>query len=81
MSRLFKEIENKSKTFEGVSESRLLILRPLGPQGPRIGLEIQNAEQYKKLDEEMGKLSGADRKTVLGIQQAANEAGVPIVDK
>ena len=59
---------------------QLIILRPHGPQGGGVGLQVNDIEDYKKLDEEMGKLDPKVRKTFEGIKEAAEKAGVDIVD-
>jgi len=61
-------------------ESRLLILRPLGAQGPRVGLQITSREDMEKLDQAFGSLSLAEKKTAEGARRAAREAGIGIVD-
>ena len=55
-------------------EQRLLIIEPLGPQGPRIGVELSSKEDYQRLDEEMGKLDVGKRKTPEGIAEAIKNA-------
>lgn len=61
-------------------EARLLVMRPLGSQGPKVGIELSCREDFVRFDEEMGKLSENERKTQKGIKQAAREAKLPIVD-
>lgn len=54
--------------------ARLLIIEPLGPQGPRIGVELTSKKDYQRFDEEMGKLDGGRRKTPEGIAEAIKNA-------
>jgi hypothetical protein len=62
------------------TEKKLLIIRPQGAQGPRIGLAIGSQEDMKRLDEEMGKLNSSQRQKVNNIKGAAVKADIPIVD-
>lgn len=58
----------------------LLIMRPLGPQGPKIGIGLSCRDDYVMFDRELGRLSEAERKTREGILQAVKNAYLPIVD-
>jgi hypothetical protein len=60
--------------------SRELILRPLGPQGPKVGIQISEAGDMMALDFAMGELTPQERKTVKGILTAAQRAGLDVVD-
>lgn len=62
------------------SQERVLHLRPLGSQGPKISVGLKGEKDYRKLDEEMGKLTETERKTFEGIRMAAKNAGLPLVD-
>ena len=57
-----------------------IILRPLGPQGPLVGIEINNVGDYIALDLAMGQLTAAERKTIKGIFKAVSWAGLNIID-
>lgn len=58
----------------------LLIMRPLGPGGPKIGIRLSCRDDYVMLDRELGRLSEAERKTGEGILKAAKNTHLPIVD-
>lgn len=57
-----------------------IIFRPLGPQGPKVGIELNESGDYIALDMAMGELTPAERKTVKGIISAARRAGLNVVD-
>ncbi|MCJ7805151.1 hypothetical protein MUP46_00720 [Patescibacteria group bacterium] len=57
-----------------------LYLRPLGPQGPLIGIKITEIGDIIALDTAMGELMLEERKTVNGILRATERAGLEIVD-
>jgi len=59
---------------------RELILRPLGPQGPKVGIKISEAGDMIALDLAMGELTPEERKTVKGILSAAQRAGLDVID-
>jgi len=61
-------------------ESREMILRPLGPQGPIVGIEISEVGDVMALDFAMGQLPETERRTVRGIFKAARMAGLNVVD-
>jgi hypothetical protein len=61
-------------------DARMMIVRPLGPQGPKVGLKINGAEDLQKLDSEMEKLSAEERRTAIGIKRAARQADIRLVD-
>lgn len=61
-------------------DPKLIIARPLGPQGPKIGLQITGEDDLRRLDGELGKLSPKERHTASGIKRAANLAEISIVD-
>lgn len=75
----FEQTVSKSKKSKN-EEPRLMITRPLGPQGPKVGLQISGEEDLRRLDEELGKLSSEQRQSVPGIISAANQAEIPVVD-
>ncbi|KUK83626.1 MAG: hypothetical protein XD98_0291 [Microgenomates bacterium 39_6] len=62
------------------AERKLLIIRPQGVQGSRVGLSIGGQEDIKRLDEEMGKLSLEERQQINNIKGVAVKAKIPIVD-
>ena len=62
------------------TEGKLLIIRPQGAQGPRVGLSIGSRDDMERLDEEMGKLNSSQRQKVNNIKGAAVKADIPIVD-
>lgn len=61
------------------TEQRLIILEPEGPQGPKLGLEINDQEQYKALDEAVGTLDPNERHDLSAIAKVAKQVGVRIV--
>jgi len=61
-------------------EPRELILRPLGPQGPIVGIEISEVGDVIALDQAMGQLPETERRTIRGIFKATQMAGLNIVD-
>lgn len=66
---------------ERVSQgSREMILRPLGPQGPMIGVEITQVGDVMALDYAMGELPEEERRTVPGIFKAVRRAGLNVID-
>lgn len=82
----FWATQNKSHAIYGraipptLVKHELLIMRPLGPQGPKIGIDLSCRDDYVMFDREMGRLSEAERKTREGILQAAKNAHSVIVD-
>ena len=60
--------------------SQEIILRPLGPQGPKVGIEVHEVGDVIALDMAMGELSEKERKTVIGILRAAKMAGLNVID-
>lgn len=59
---------------------QLCILRPLGMQGPKIGVKISSAEDFRRLDENVGQLKEEERRTFEGIVKAVKKTGLDIVD-
>ena len=57
-----------------------IIFRPLGPQGPMVGIEIHEVGDIIALDMAMGELSPGERKTIKGIISAAHMAGLNVID-
>lgn len=57
-----------------------LILHPLGIQGPKVGIELNELGDFIALDLAMSQLTEGERKTVLGIFKAARVAGLNIID-
>ena len=62
-----------------IESDKLMILRPLGPQGPKIGVGISSSEEAKRLDEEVGKLPKEQRSTVEGLTEAIKNADLSII--
>lgn len=60
-------------------ESRIMIFEPQGPQGPKIGIEINEVGDIIALDTAMGELSQDQRKAIEGIKEAAQMAGLQVV--
>lgn len=58
----------------------LLILRPLGPQGPKIGVKIEEVGDYIALDVALGQLNPGERNTVKGQRRAISIAGLKEVE-
>lgn len=61
-------------------EPKLIIIEPEGPQGPKVAFEVINKKQFRKLDEQVGKLSEKERKTADGLRRAGRTAGLHIVE-
>lgn len=59
---------------------RLLILEPEGPQGAKLGLEINSQEQYKALDEAFGKLEPSERHNLDTVARVAKQVGITVVE-
>lgn len=59
---------------------REIIIRPLGPQGPKVGIEISEVGDVIALDLAMGQLSEEERRTISGIFKAASMAGLNVID-
>jgi len=57
-----------------------IIFRPLGPQGPKVGIEIKEVGDIIALDLAMGELTPGERKTIKGIISAARKAGLNVID-
>lgn len=62
------------------SESKVLYLKPLGVQGPNIGIQISSRNDYIKLDEAYGKLTVDQKLTIEGVMKAVKESELKIVD-
>lgn len=62
------------------NQERVLLLRPLGPQGPKLSVGISGEEDFRRLDEAMGKLSESERKTFEGMRKAVADANLSVVD-
>lgn len=60
--------------------SKEIIIRPLGPQGPKVGIEVSEVGDVIALDMAMGELPEKERKTVIGILKAAKMAGLNVID-
>ena len=58
------------------NQGKLMIIRPLGPQGPKIGVELTEVGDLIALDSTMGSLPADERKTVKGIRSAIKTAGL-----
>jgi hypothetical protein len=58
---------------------KLMILRPLGPQGPKIGVGVSSKEEVKRLDKEVGKLPESQRNTVEGLTKAIRNAELSVI--
>ena len=69
-----EEVTNTMKESD-----KLMILRPQGPQGPKIGVGISSHEEAKRLDEEVGKLPESRRSTVEGLTEAIKNAELSII--
>jgi hypothetical protein len=63
-----------------VENEKLLIVRPLGPQGPKVGIKISEVGDFIALDVALGELTEKQRKTVTGVLSAAERAGLEVVD-
>ena len=59
---------------------KVLHLRPLGPQGPRLSVALSGKEDMQKLDEEIGNLKSEERKSFAGLRKATLKAGLSAVD-
>jgi len=57
-----------------------LIICPLGPQGPKVGIQISGIEDVKALDTAMGELPPEERKTLEGVLSAVKNAGLNRID-
>lgn len=57
-----------------------IIFRPLGPQGPYVGIELNEVGDIIALDMAMGELTPGERKTIKGIVSAAQRAGLNVID-
>lgn len=62
-----------------IEASRLLILRPLGPQGPKIGVGISSKKEAERLDTEIGKIPENERRTVEGLTEAIKNAELQLI--
>ncbi len=65
---------------ELTNEPKMLIIRPLGPQGPKLCLQINGEGEFKKFDEAVGELPVNQRHTYEGLRNAALKTNIPIVD-
>ncbi len=63
-----------------VGQEQILIIRPDGPQGARLGLQITSAEEFKKFDEAIGELPEAERQKIQNIRAIAEALNIAIVD-
>ena len=62
---------------------REIFLSPLGPQGPRIGIQINSQDDLEKLRqvrEGLGRLPELERTKTGTILSALREMGLPIID-
>ena len=63
-------------TPEALDESKLLIIQPDGPQGAKLGLQIDSAEQMRKFDELVGLLPENQRGNLDKLRGIATELGI-----
>ncbi|MFZ5932892.1 MAG: hypothetical protein ACOYT7_02345 [Patescibacteria group bacterium] len=61
-------------------ERQLLIIRPLGAQGPKIGIKISEIGDIIAFDLALGELTDKQKETVTGVLSAADRAGLEVVD-
>ena len=62
-----------------MSKDRLMIIRPDGAQGAKIGIQLSGKDDVKKLDEELSSIPNGNKKTIEDYQSAATRAGLNIV--
>ncbi len=55
-------------------------MEPLGPQGPKVGIELTSREDYIRFDDAMGTLPEPVRKTREGVLTAVKRAGLRVID-
>jgi len=67
------EIQTEANTV------KLVIMEPLGPQGPKLGLGFSSQEQFEKFDQVIGLLPKKSRKNFEKLSEIATELGVNIV--
>lgn len=60
-------------------ENKLLIIKPIGVQGPTLGLSITETSPIKEFDEEVGKLPADQRQNVSRIKEIAINLSIEIV--
>ncbi len=60
-------------------EQKLLIIQPMGPQGPKIGVGISSEKEAERLDMEIGKIPENERRTVEGFTKAIKNAELQFV--
>lgn len=58
---------------------QLVIIEPLGPQGPKLGLGVSSAEEMKTFNESVGALPESERKDPIILAHLAEEAGMVVV--
>lgn len=64
------------KTMITENQKKLMIIEPIGPQGPKIGFQVSSLEDVEKFDTLVGKLPIELRKNLDSLRNIANEAGL-----
>jgi hypothetical protein len=62
-----------------IETDKLLIIQPLGPQGPKVGVGVSSREDVEKLDTEINKIPENKRRTVEGLTKAVKNAELPLI--
>lgn len=63
-----------------IEKEKLVILRPLGVQGPKIGIRLTSEEDAQKLDEAMDKLHKEGNYTTEAVLETLKEIKLPVID-
>lgn len=58
---------------------KMVIIEPLGPQGPKLGLGFSSKEQFQKFDEVVGLVNPDRRRDLQTLRDIAHELGIPII--